>query len=63
MDSVLGVSLTDYSSSGLFHGIHGRHNDSPVCYAPFVFTRALRVFARLIFSFPLSSSNLFHATR
>ena len=63
MDSVLGVSLTDYSSSGLFHGIHGRHNDSPVYYAPFVFTRTLHVFSRLIFSSPLSPSKLFHATR
>ena len=63
MDSVLGVSLTDFSRSGLFHGIHGRQNDSPVCYAPFVFTRALPVFSRLIFSSPLSPSNLFHATR
>ena len=63
MDSVSGVSLTDFSRSGLFHGIHGRQNDSPVCYAPFVFTRALPVFSRLIFSSPLSPSNLFHATR
>ena len=63
MDSVLGVSLTDFSRSGLFHSIHGRQNDSPVCYAPFVFTRALPVFSRLIFSSPLSPSNLFHATR
>ena len=45
MDSVSGVSLTDFSRSGLFHGIHGskmihlcvtRHSFSR---APFLFSR------------------------